>query len=279
MSFSRSEYQHRAVYVWPVPALRCHRAMDAVIRLTWLGHSTVLVDDCARVLTDPILTDGILHLHRRAGQTPRLQSHDVDAVVISHLHSDHLHLPSLALLPAGTPALLPRGAASLVVGTGVEAVEVSAGETVRVGELSITAVPAHHPEKRWPWGRLRCAALGYLFAGKGVTYFAGDTDIFPGMAQLHPALDAALLPVGGWGPWLRGEHMDPSSAAGALLVLRPAVAVPIHYGTFWPRGLGWLRPSAFHDPGRRFDEHAARTAPEVDVRVLDPGMSTQLRPQ
>lgn len=250
--------------------------VDLVIRLTWLGHASVLVEDGAKALTDPVLTDGIMHLHRRVGDTPQILPADVDAVVVSHLHADHLHLPSLSLLPPGTPVLLPRGAAGLLRRTRVDAVEVSAGDSVNVGSMTITVVPALHADKRWPWGRLRCEALGYLFAGAGSTYFAGDTGAFPEMADIHSELDVALLPVGGWGPWLRGDHMNPESAARCLSALRPSVALPIHYGTFWPRGLRWLRPSAFHDPGRRFAEHAENISPGVDVRVIAPGDSTEV---
>jgi len=244
------------------------------VRLTWLGHATVLVEDRARVLTDPLLTPRLLHLHRRAGDTPATAPPALDAVVVSHLHADHLHLPSLRLLPPGTPVLVPRGAARLLRRTGTEPIEMSPGDAVSVGDATITAVTARHAGTRWPWSRLRCAALGYLIVGAGATYFAGDTVAFPGMAGLHPGLDVALLPVGGWGPWLRGRHLDPPGAAGCLPALRPRVAVPIHYGTFWPTGLGWLRPAVFHEPGRTFAAHARAHASEVEVRVLAPGHAT-----
>jgi len=247
------------------------------IGLTWLGHATVLVEDRARVLTDPVLTGRLLHLHRRGGETPAGAPPALDAVVVSHLHSDHLHLPSLRLLEPGTPVLVPRGSAGLLRRTGVEPIEVSRGDTVCVGDATITAVPAYHAGSRWPWSRLQCAALGYVIVGNGATYFAGDTVAFPQMATLHPRLDVALLPVGGWGPWLRGRHLDPHSAALCLRELRPGVAVPVHYGTLWPTGLRWLRPGVFHEPGRAFAAQARQSAPRVEVRVVAPGASTTVR--
>jgi L-ascorbate metabolism protein UlaG (beta-lactamase superfamily) len=248
----------------------------SVLRLTWLGHATVRVEDVATVLTDPVLTPGLAHLHRRAGDSPGRPVRPVDAVVVSHLHADHLHRPSLALLPAGTPVLLPRGAAGLLRGLGLEPVEVVAGDVVPVGGARVHVVPAVHDAKRWPWGRVSGEAVGYVVTGRGATYFAGDTLPFPGMATLHPALDLALLPVGGWGPWLRGAHLTPRTAADCLPLLAPRVSVPIHYGTFWPRGLGRVRPRVFHEPGREYAAHARQQAPGVDVRVVPPGGSTSV---
>ena len=251
-----------------------HPSGGTTIRVTWHGHATVLLDDGARVLTDPVLTGSLAHLRRRAGPSPGDRVGAVDAVLVSHLHADHLHLPSLALLPAGTPVLLPRGAARLLRRLPVRPVEVSVGDVVPVADAHVVVVPAVHDATRWPGGRTRGEAVGYLLCGRGATYFAGDTLPFPAMARLHPALDLALLPVGGWGPWLRGSHLTPRSAAGCLPVLGARVSVPIHYGTLWPRGLGAVRPRVFHEPGREFAEQARALAPEVDVRVLSPGGST-----
>jgi L-ascorbate metabolism protein UlaG (beta-lactamase superfamily) len=246
------------------------------IQLTWFGHATVLVEDRARILTDPLLTDRLLHLHRRAGPTPPNLTNAVDAVVLSHLHNDHLHVPSLALLDARTPVLVPRGAARLLRRLDVEPVEVSVGDIVNVGDATIAVVPAIHDDTRWPFGRTHGDAVGYVIRGDGATYFAGDTSAFPGMETLARSLDVALLPVGGWGPWLRGQHMDPEDAASCLGLLGARVSVPIHYGTFWPRGVGWLRSRIFREPGREFAAHARVLAPGVDVRVLSPGGSTSV---
>jgi L-ascorbate metabolism protein UlaG (beta-lactamase superfamily) len=245
--------------------------------MTWWGHATVLIDDRARILTDPLLTGALMHLHRRAGLVPAPPPR-LDAVAISHLHMDHLHLPSMKLLDPGTPVLIPRGAASLLKDLPLEPVEVVAGDVVPVGDATVHVVHAVHDATRWPFGRLRGEAVGYVVQGAGTTYFAGDTAVFDGMADLYPEkFDLALLPVWGWGPYLRGEHLNPKQAAECLPVLDADVAVPIHYGTFWPRGFDWLRKRVFHESGREFAEHARRTAPSVDVRVLEVGTSTEVK--
>jgi L-ascorbate metabolism protein UlaG (beta-lactamase superfamily) len=245
-----------------------------LISIHWLGHATVLIGDRARILTDPVLTPTLLHLHRRAGPVPRELTDHVDAVVVSHLHGDHLHLRSLALLDPGTPVLLPRGGGRLLARSRLEVVEVTVGDVVEVGDATVTVVPAVHDGKRWPWGRVRGDAVGYVVRGEGTTYFAGDTSLFPEMASIAESADVALLPVGGWGPSLRGHHMGPEDAAAALALLGASLAVPIHYGTFWPRGISWLRTHLFHEPGRDFAAHAQRLAPHAEVRVLPPGTST-----
>jgi L-ascorbate metabolism protein UlaG (beta-lactamase superfamily) len=84
-------------------------------------------------------------------------------------------------------------------------------------------------------------------------------------------LDLALLPVWGWGPKVGEGHLAPRTAAEALQLLRPRVAVPIHWGTFFPF---WLRGhSRLSDPPHEFARHASELAPGVDVRILQPGES------
>jgi L-ascorbate metabolism protein UlaG (beta-lactamase superfamily) len=253
-------------------------AGDRSIEIQWLGHATVLVEDRARILTDPVLTNNVAHLHRRGGPLPARLTDPVDAVVISHLHLDHLHAPSLRLLEAGTPVLVPRGGGRLLHRTGLEVHEIAVGDVVPVGDATVTVVPAVHVTSRWPGSPIRADTVGYVVRGEGTTYFAGDTSLFPGMADLGPS-DVAVLPVGGWGPSRGAHHMDPRDAATSLSMLRAGVAIPIHYGTLWPRGMSRVRSRMFHDPGREFAGHASSSAPDVDVRVLAPGAATSVRLQ
>jgi L-ascorbate metabolism protein UlaG (beta-lactamase superfamily) len=108
-------------------------------------------------------------------------------------------------------------------------------------------------------------------------YFPGDTDLFEGMTELAGA-DVALLPVWGWGPNLGRGHLDPGRAAEAAALLRPRLAVPIHWGTLYPAGLRRVLPRPLADPGDAFVEAVARRAADVIVRVLRPGESLRLEP-
>jgi L-ascorbate metabolism protein UlaG (beta-lactamase superfamily) len=244
-----------------------------VSSVVYVGHSTVLVElGGVRLLTDPLLRRRVGHLRRQSPvDVDSLRS--PDAVLISHAHRDHLDLPSLRRLDRAVTAVVPRGLRSLVEGLGFErVVEVDAGESVSFGPVEVRATHAEHDERRRPAGR-RAPALGYAISGSRRIYFAGDTALFQAMDGLVPDLDLALLPIWGWGPTLgRGEHLDPASAAQALSLLRPRMAVPIHWGTYRPLHHGLRRePDFLREPAEAFIREAASVAPEVEVRILKPG--------
>ena len=226
-----------------------------------------------RLLTDPVLRGRVAHLRRHPPPPDPDVASGPDAVLISHLHYDHLDLPSLRRV--GAPRVLaPRGSGGFLVRAGVRGVEeLSAGEAVEVRGVHVTAVPAVHDDRRRPGGGPRAAPLGFVAGGDRRVYFAGDTDLFPGMEALG-RVDAALLPVAGWGPKLGPGHMDAGAAARAAALIRPRVAVPIHWGTFHP--LIVRRGPWFFEPPRSFAARVAEEAPGVDVSVLEPGESLKL---
>ncbi|MCD6053258.1 MAG: hypothetical protein K0Q96_450 [Rubrobacteraceae bacterium] len=245
-------------------------------RITWLGHSTVLVElDGTRLLTDPVLRDRVAHL-RRTKPADAGMLYALDGVLVSHLHYDHLDYPSLERLGRSVPVVVPRGAGRLLRRRRFEqVVEVETGEEVRLGDLVVRATHADHEGGRGFLGT-EVAALGYLIRGSHQIYFAGDTDLFEGMATLAPRLDLVLLPIWGWGPSLGPGHLDPRRAAEALRLLQPLLAVPIHWGTYAPLGFGRLQTAMLTDPVTEFRRHAAELAPEVEVRVLDLGGTLHL---
>jgi L-ascorbate metabolism protein UlaG (beta-lactamase superfamily) len=248
-------------------------------RLRWLGHSTVLIElDGVRLLTDPLLRSRVLHLRR--SQPLELDGlAELDAVLVSHVHYDHLDLPSLRRLGRGITIVAPRGAGRLLDRRGfASVVELSAGEEIRVGPLVVQAVPAEHDARRLLG--TRAEALGYVVAGSNRLYFSGDTALFPGMAKLSSAIDVALLPIWGWGPSLGPGHLDPRSAAEALTLIRPKIAVPIHWGTYYPLTSALRFPPAFLTaPGRAFVRAAAEIAPDVEVKTLPVGGTLPLSRQ
>ncbi|HZA59598.1 MAG TPA: MBL fold metallo-hydrolase [Solirubrobacterales bacterium] len=249
-------------------------------RLRYVGHATVDLEvGGTRVVTDPVLRARIGPL-RRYGARPDPGILDAaDVIAVSHLHHDHLDLPSLRRFPPDIPVIVPRGAGALAARAGArEVLELVVGEEVVVGDLTVRAVPAEHDDRRGPLGP-SARPLGYVFESHGLrAYFAGDTDLFAGMAELRP-LDLALLPVWGWGPTLGAGHMDPAAAARALDILRPGLAIPIHWGTFFPVGLRRLRPGRLTGPPVDFAQRARSEAPGVPVQVLQPGGETLFGPE
>lgn len=235
--------------------------------MTWLGHGTVLIElDGVRLLTDPLLRDRVAHLRRQ--HPPAAVPADLDAILISHAHRDHLDLPSLRMLDPAVPVLAAPGATRALRGSGHPVRTARPGEAVEVAGVAVQVTPAAHDGRRMPFGAAR-PAVG--FVGGGV-YFAGDTELFPGMAEL--AADVALLPIAGWGPRLGPGHMDARQAAEALALLAPRIAIPIHWGTY--RRIG--APEHTAEPARAFTAHAAELAPDVQVAVLEPGETLEITP-
>jgi L-ascorbate metabolism protein UlaG (beta-lactamase superfamily) len=235
--------------------------------VTWLGHATILIElEGSRLLTDPLMRRRVAHLRR---QVPIPEPPGaLDAVLLSHQHHDHLHLPSLAALDSDAPVIVPPGAARSLRRTRREVIELAPGERVTAGRTTILAVPAVHDGRRVPVGAAT-EAVGYVVGDQRRVYFAGDTEPFAAMADLAP-VDVALLPVWGWGPSLGPGHMDPEEAAQACALLRPAIAVPIHWGTYLRMGMA-RRRDGMHEPPRRFATHVAALAPATRVAVLEPG--------
>jgi L-ascorbate metabolism protein UlaG (beta-lactamase superfamily) len=242
--------------------------LDEPLSVTWIGHSTVLVEaGGVRLLTDPLLRSRIAHVRRVAPPAARIEP-ELDAVLVSHVHYDHLDFPSLRLVRTKR-IVVPRGAGRLLERRGFgPVIEVEAGEELSVGAVTVRATHAEHRARRGL--RADTPALGYLVSTPARLYFAGDTQVFDGMRELAPGLAVALLPIWGWGPRVGPGHLDPHGAAEALRLLAPRLAIPIHWGTY--RRIGLSRDAAtLRQPAERFERLAAELAPEVTVRILIPG--------
>jgi L-ascorbate metabolism protein UlaG (beta-lactamase superfamily) len=261
------------------------RQATSTLSVTFAGHSTVLLEmDGVRLLTDPLLRKRIGVLIRRSPVPPPAVRADLDAVLISHAHLDHLDVPSLRLIDRRTPVVAPRGLGTLLRRLGFVPLEVDVGDEVEIGpagavesssgsgHVRVKAVTADHAGTRYPLAA-ESPALGYVVTGGLRAYFAGDTGLYEDMRDLAP-LDVAVLPVGGWGPRLPSDHLNPLSAAMALQLLQPAACVPVHWGTIYPP---WLPPefnAKWAEWPHAFARYAAHLAPAVDVRVLQPGETT-----
>jgi L-ascorbate metabolism protein UlaG (beta-lactamase superfamily) len=243
------------------------------LRLTWLGHATVLIElDGVRILTDPLLGDRLGPL-RRSGPTPDPREiGSVEAIVVSHAHPDHFHRASIGAVRGDPLVVVPRGLAGRAGRTNRRVREMTADDSVTIGGVRITAVPARHG--RWP---LHPASrpLGFLVEGSSRVYFAGDTALHPAMARLAGRVDVALLPVGRWGPPRGPARLTPATAVDAATLVGARTVIPIHWGTLFLPGFGSGRWGwGSFDAGGAFATEAAERAPEIDARVLQPGATT-----
>jgi L-ascorbate metabolism protein UlaG (beta-lactamase superfamily) len=218
---------------------------DVRLSVLWIGHATALVQiDDKVILTDPVFAATVAQLSKRLVE-PGLDPEDlppVDAVLISHMHADHLSLGSLdTIKPKVRALLLPRGGATYVTDFAFPVYELRTWQTWEKDGLRVTAVPVDHTG--WRYG-VDDAWMKHSFTGYVVTYhdmkvyFGGDTAYdqknFIETGQRFPDIDVALLPIGPIEPrnLMRTLHMDPREALQAFVDLGAARMVPIHYDTF-----------------------------------------------
>lgn len=249
------------------------------LEVAWWGHAAATVTlGSVRVAFDPLLSDRLFHL-RRLAPSPAEEATSADVVLISHLHHDHLHLPSLRHFGPDVPIVVPRGGEVLLRGLGPDRVVPAApGDLLSVTGARIDVLPATHDGSRGPHSRVAGPPLGFRIesAGRSV-WFPGDTELRADMVEVG-GVDLALVPIGGWGPTLADGHMDPIAGAEAVRRAGARIAVPVHWGTFWPLGLRRVARAnhrrLFVTPGERFRVAAVDLAPRT--LLLRPGQAVAL---
>ncbi|GAA2868282.1 Zn-dependent hydrolase [Actinoplanes cyaneus] len=280
-------------------ARRPHQAIPLVspafqeagsLHLTWLGHSTALIEiDGRRVLLDPVWSErcsptqlvGPRRLHE-----PPLPLHElppIDAVVISHDHYDHLDMTTVQHLAAHHRAtfVVPLGVGAHLERWGVpltRIAELDWNESHLVGDLELIATPARHFSGR---GLSRDETLWASWVIKGPArrvFYSGDTGYFPGFAAIgaeHGPFDATLVQVGAYGSDWPDIHMVPEDGIATHLDVRGGLLIPVHWATFDLATHRWAEPAertwaeakargvqlAIPRPGERVDVDAP---PEID---------------
>ncbi|WP_240418743.1 MBL fold metallo-hydrolase [Paenibacillus periandrae] len=228
--------------------LRTNREQTTI---TWIGHSTFLLQTAGlNIVTDPVWAS-------RMGFAKRLtepgltisELPEIDVILLSHGHYDHLHVSSLRAMPGRPQLLVPEGLGSMMRRKGFKAVvELTWWESIAIGGAVFHFVPAQHWTRRTLWDTNTSHWGGWIIEGEGdggssaqgyggSIYFAGDSGYFDGFKQIgerYGRLQYVLMPIGAYEPeWFMSmQHVTPEEAVQAFMDVKGEVFIPMHYGAF-----------------------------------------------
>ncbi len=211
---------------------------EGKVRITWIGHASFFVQFADHsVMVDPNWAKwhGPVKRQRQPGLNLR-EVPEVDLVLVTHAHFDHLHKPSLKILQAREGIVVPRGSKSLVKRLGFPAVhEMKIWDQLNFDELEVIHTPSHHWGARFIHDTHRDYG-GYLIRAGGKSVFhCGDSAYFDGFEEIGKRfeIDVALMPIGAYeSPSGRDVHMNPEEAVQAFADMGAKALIPMHYGTF-----------------------------------------------
>ena len=272
----------------PLPVERPHepwsRPPSSDLRVTWLGHSTVLLEiEGRRVLTDPVFGDRASPFSfagpKRFHPVPAALSElpELDAVLLSHDHFDHLCRPTMeSLAKLRVPIVTALGVGAHLESFGIDpsrVTELDWHESTEVQGVRFTALPAQHFSGRSLTDRNRTLWASWaLRSPKQSVFFSGDTGLFPEMRDIgerHGPFDLVMLEIGAYHPSWGTIHLGPENALTAFELLRGQALLPVHWGTF---NLGL---HDWDDPG----ETLVRLAEPKRTRILTPKIGDVFDPK
>jgi len=251
---------------------------DTQVTLAWLGHSTVLINFFGfTVLTDPVLFPRVgirlpgITIGPKRLTAPALQFDElpqIDLILLSHAHFDHLDLRTLRCFDETTRVITARATSDLLKQSHFSKItELSWGESKTVsaaaGEMVIAAFPVRHWGARTQHDTHR-GYNGYLFKRKGRRIiFAGDTAMTESFAELrrHGPIDVAIMSISAYNPWIR-SHCTPEQAVQMANAAGARFIVPVHHQTFR------LSLEPFREPIERFQAALSKTPERIALREI-----------
>ena len=251
---------------------------DAQVTLAWLGHATVLINFFGiRILTDPTLFPRVgirlpgFTIGPKRLTAPALEFHElpnVDLVLLSHAHFDHLDLRTLRCFDESTRVITARATRDLLKGTRFSHItELDWGQSknlsIAAGQIEITAFPVKHWGARTQRDTYR-GYNGYLIERSGHrVIFAGDTAMTENFAALprHGPTDIAIMSIGAYNPWIH-SHCSPEQAIEMANAAGAHFIMPIHHQTFR------LSFEPLREPIERFEAAFSKTPERIALREI-----------
>lgn len=235
--------------VTSIDARRLTEGPDEGLRMAWLGHAGVLVEiDGIRLLTDPVLSEraspvpyvGPARFHSSPISLAALTN--IDAVVISHNHYDHLDQATIRhLAKQGTQFYVPLANKAQLLAWDVPTAQVTEldwWEEATIGDLRIVSTPSRHYSNRGTFDYKKTLWSSWSIIGPTNRVFvSGDTgyaEVFSEIGKRFGPFDATVIKVGAYGPgdaW-KDIHMSPEDAVQVHLDVEGKKMLPVHWGTF-----------------------------------------------
>jgi L-ascorbate metabolism protein UlaG (beta-lactamase superfamily) len=279
---------------WPeqvpvVPTVPPSRVMSEAMRVTWIGHATVLVQTQGlNILTDPLWserTSPFSFIGPRRVRAPGVRFEDlpaIDLVLVSHNHYDHMDVATLRRLQERDHPLIVTslGNDALLRSHGIDAVARDWGGAVRAGPAIVIVERVHHWSTRWGTDRNRALWSGFTVRLPGGNiFFGGDTGWGDGSwareAARHGPFRLAILPIGAYEPRdvMQASHMNPEESFAVFEALAPTMALGVHWGTVQ------LTFEAIDDPPRRLAAlRRARNVPPNRFVATEVGQTFSVPP-
>jgi L-ascorbate metabolism protein UlaG (beta-lactamase superfamily) len=242
------------------------------VGITWIGHASFLIQTPKHnILVDPNWANWLMVIRRlkHAGiDIDHLP--EIDLVLITHAHFDHLDRRTLKKLAARQPIIVPTGVGNLVHDLGFERIhEMAWWDTMTFRKLHITFVPAKHWGARTVVDHHRGYG-GYVLTYEGRSiYHCGDTAYFDGFTEIGERCqpEITLMPIGAYdNPSGRDHHISPEKAVQAFMELKAKLLVPMHFGTFR------MSYEKQHEPPQKLMKAAAHAGVLQQVRFMTEGM-------
>ncbi len=281
--FSSTQREPKGAFPVLDPRPTWQTRAETGLRVTWLGHSTLLLEvDGVKVLTDPVFGErasplgfaGPKRFHKTPVRFDELP--ELDAVLISHDHYDHLCLPTMTeLAKSKVPIITSLGVGAHLESWGVDAGRISEldwGEVAEVKGLRFTATPAQHFSGRGVGDRNTTSWASFVLeSGKHRVFFSGDTgltDEFRDIGQRFGKFDLAMFEVGAFHEQWGDIHLGPHNAVKAWELLGSGTFLPIHWGTFNLALHAWDEPA----------ETLASLVQERGVPMVTPRLGAPIEP-
>lgn len=257
---------------------------ESGLRVTWVGHSSLLIEiDGKRILTDPVWSERASFLSFMGPKRffkaplPLDQLPQLDAVIVSHDHYDHLDKNTIMFF-AGTeiPFYCSLGVGDYLARYGIVKNfinEMDWGDSVMIGhDCVLTATPVRHFSGRGILHRNETLWSSFVIRGKKHNIFFGaDSGWFPGFAEIgetYGPFDLTMLEIGAYGKYWPDIHMGPDNASNAHIALKGKLMMPIHWGTFN------LSTHAWYEPVERLIGYGKEK--NIQLFLPAPGMPTEV---